>query len=55
MESMPRPFTPRTLAERWNCSHQHVRNLINRGKLPAFYLGKLIGSARPTSNDLRRV
>jgi excisionase family DNA binding protein len=38
----PRVFTPKTLAERWHCSDRHVRNLINKGELPAFRLGKLV-------------
>jgi excisionase family DNA binding protein len=33
------PFTVRTLAERWECSEQHVRNLIHRGDLQVFRLG----------------
>src|SRR5436189_3486183 len=33
--------TPETLAERWRCSSRHVRNLINRGELRSFRLGKL--------------
>jgi MarR-like DNA-binding transcriptional regulator SgrR of sgrS sRNA len=24
----PRPFTPQTLADRWGCSAQHIRNLV---------------------------
>ena len=28
------------VAERWGCSANHVRNLIKRGELPAFRLGK---------------
>lgn len=35
----PVVFTPATLAKRWDCSEQHVRNLINRGELPSFRLG----------------
>jgi excisionase family DNA binding protein len=36
-------WTPRQLAERWECSERHVRNLINRGELQFFRLGgKLI-------------
>jgi excisionase family DNA binding protein len=37
------PFTIETLANRWNCSENHIRNLINSGKLPHFRIGpKLI-------------
>ena len=32
-------WTPRQLAERWECSERHVRNLINRGELQFFRLG----------------
>lgn len=32
-------WTPRELADRWQCSERHVRNLINRGELRAFRLG----------------
>jgi excisionase family DNA binding protein len=32
-------FTPESLAERWQCSARHVRNMIARGELPAFQLG----------------
>lgn len=34
-----RPFTPKTLSQRWLCSEHHVRNLIKRGDLPAQKLG----------------
>jgi excisionase family DNA binding protein len=34
-----RPFTPKTLAQRWRCSERHVRNMIAEGKLPAHKLG----------------
>lgn len=33
------PYTPESLAKRWGCSPRHIRNLINRGMLPAFSLG----------------
>lgn len=33
------PFTPTTLAERWQCSERHVRNLIASGELRSFRLG----------------
>lgn len=37
------PYTPESLARRWDCSPRHVRNLINRGELRAFRVGgKLI-------------
>ncbi|RCS23568.1 helix-turn-helix domain-containing protein [Phyllobacterium salinisoli] len=34
-------FTPETLGRRWQCSHQHIRDLVNKGKLPAFRVGRL--------------
>jgi excisionase family DNA binding protein len=37
-----RPYTTATLAERWGCSDQHVRDMIARGELACFRLGKLI-------------
>lgn len=36
---IPRVFTPATLADYWQCSEQHVRNLINRGELRHVRLG----------------
>lgn len=33
--------SPSSLAARWGCSERHVRNLIERGSLKAFRLGKL--------------
>lgn len=36
---MSRVFTPATLAQRWECSDKHVRNLIMAGELPAFRVG----------------
>lgn len=35
-----RAYTPEMLAERWLCTAQNVRNLINSGALPAFRIGK---------------
>ena len=37
-----KPYTPITLAERWDCSSQHIRDLIDEGAIPCFRLGKLI-------------
>src|SRR3989344_2259651 len=37
-----KPYTPETLAERWDCSPSHIRNLIDRGDLRSFRLGRLI-------------
>ena len=39
--------TPASLAERWECSEAHVRNLIRRGELQAFKLGGKLLRIRP--------
>src|SRR5690606_23085854 len=36
---IPTVYTPAMLADRWACSERHVRNMIDRGELPAFRLG----------------
>ena len=36
---MERPFTVRTLAEHWDCSEPHIRNMIARGELRAWRAG----------------
>ncbi|WP_127045186.1 helix-turn-helix domain-containing protein [Pseudorhodobacter sp. E13] len=36
-----RPYTPDTLAARWQCSAETVRNLIKQGKLEGFRLGRM--------------
>jgi excisionase family DNA binding protein len=42
-EGHPNVYTPDTLAERWRCSGQHVRNMIRRGDLEAWKIqGKLL-------------
>jgi excisionase family DNA binding protein len=42
-EGHPNVYTPETLAERWRCSGQHVRNMIKRGDLDAWKLqGRLL-------------
>lgn len=33
------PHNVRTLAERWHCSQQHIRNMIARGELCVFRWG----------------
>ena len=37
-----RPFTPETLAERWGCSSQKIRQMSQNGDLACFRLGRLI-------------
>lgn len=39
---MPSALGTRALAERWDCSDQHIRNLIKRGDLPAFTAGHIL-------------
>lgn len=34
-----RPFSPESLAERWECSSRHVRSLLKSGGLHGFQLG----------------
>jgi hypothetical protein len=36
----PAPFTPETLAVRWDCSPEVVRRLCRSGRLPCFTVGK---------------
>ncbi|WP_226549544.1 helix-turn-helix domain-containing protein [Celeribacter naphthalenivorans] len=36
-----RPYTHNSLAERWDCSAQTVRNLISEGRLRAFRVGRM--------------
>jgi hypothetical protein len=40
-------WTPRQLAERWECSERHVRNLINRGELQFFPPWRKVGPYPP--------
>lgn len=37
-----RPYSPETLADRWGCSSEKVRQMCKRGDLASFRLGKLI-------------
>lgn len=47
-----RPFSPQTLADRWGCSAETVRQMCRRGELGWFSLGKLI---RIPANEVDRV
>ncbi len=38
----PKPYTPETLADRWGCSAEKIRQMFHRGELSGFRLGKLI-------------
>ena len=35
----PNAFTPQMLADRWDCSERHVRNMIKRGDIRSFLFG----------------
>ena len=37
-----RPYSPETLADRWGCSSEKVRQMVRLGELTGFRLGKLI-------------
>jgi excisionase family DNA binding protein len=47
-----RPYSPETLADRWSCSSETVRQMCRRGDLSYFRLGKLI---RIPANEVERV
>lgn len=48
-------MTPRMVAERWECSERHVRNLLEQGLLPYFRLGgKLIRILREDVAEFER-
>ena len=50
-----RVMTPRMVAERWECSERHVRNLLEQGLLPYFRLGgKLIRILREDVAEFER-
>lgn len=49
---MDKAFSPKTLSERWGCSKQHIRNLINRGELSSFKCGNLL---RIPSCEVQRI
>lgn len=38
----PRPFTPEILAARWQCSAETVRQMVKRGELRGFRVGRMI-------------
>ena len=40
-EHLPPIYKLAELAERWGCSHAHVRKLVEDGRLRAFRIGKL--------------
>ena len=36
------PYTPETLAQRWHCSAETVRDMVRRRVLPAFRVGRMM-------------
>ena len=50
--SSSRPFSPQTLADRWGCSPEKIRQMCRRGELSWFPLGKLI---RIPANEVERI
>lgn len=50
-EGHPNAYSPRTLAKRWLCSEQQVRNLIKRGDLPHFKSGGKLIRIKPSDVD----
>ncbi len=52
MLTLDRPYTVTILAERWQCSAQHIRNMINKGELSCFRAGRLI---RILASEVERV
>ena len=51
-ETLARPYSPETLAERWGCSSEKVRQMFHLGELHGFRLGKLI---RIPANEVERI
>lgn len=47
-----RPFSTETLAQRWGCSGELIRQMCRRGELSYFRLGKLI---RIPANEVERL
>jgi excisionase family DNA binding protein len=47
-----RPFSPETLANRWGCSSEKVRQMCRGGELASFRLGKLI---RIPASEVERI
>jgi hypothetical protein len=40
--SLPNVYSPRTLAQEWGCSEQHIRNLIRDGQLRGWRAGGIV-------------
>ena len=45
-------FTPKQLAERWQCSLMKLRRMRKAGKLPVYYIGR---TARYAKEDVERI
>ncbi len=41
-QNLLRPYSPKRLAERWDCSDQHIRDLCRGGQLGFFRIGNMI-------------
>lgn len=52
MSLAARPFSPETLAQRWGCSSEKIRQMYHLGELHGFRLGRLI---RIPANEVERV
>jgi excisionase family DNA binding protein len=52
MSLQSRPFSPETLANRWGCSSEKIRQMYHLGELHGFRLGRLI---RIPANEVERV
>lgn len=48
----PPAYSVASLAKRWDCSPRHIYNMIRRGQLMAFNIGRL---ARITAAEVERV
>lgn len=47
-------YTAQSLAKRWSCSAQHIRDLVKSGKLPAFRVGRLVRIPRNIVEEFER-
>jgi excisionase family DNA binding protein len=45
------PYTPETLALRWDCSAETVRQMVRDGRLPAFRVGRMMRIAAKAVED----
>ncbi len=49
---MNKPFTPEILADRWQCSAETVRQMVARGELRGFRVGRMIRIPADAVEDL---